>query len=74
VAASQWSVKTLLPAEGITKLAFLEDKFRRNAGAPGVIATHAHMERIKVEPTSRLFPQQMMMGCLTQLLLAVAAR
>ena len=31
------------------------------------------MERIEIEPASRLFAQQMMMGCLAQLLLAVAA-
>ena len=31
------------------------------------------MERIEIEPASRLFAQQMVMGCLPQLLLAVAA-
>lgn len=55
MAAGLPSDRLLTPAEAITKLARLQEKFRRDAGAPGVIAAHAHVERVEVEPTPRLF-------------------
>src|SRR5690606_18447380 len=66
------AVSLLPPAYLVVVAPGAELIFRRDRRAPGVIAAHAHMETVNIEPGARFRLEQMAVAGFHQLFLAIA--